>query len=210
MGASRIDLRVPIAEKDQAKRLGARWDPRLRVWYVPPGVDDAPLSKWILAPEPPNIRADSYFLAESARECWRCSRQTRVFAILLPAGHEVLHVDDDPADDEWQVAEAPTRLSYIEYLPDPIAERLRSLAPHYWTDFSQTTQSFYWMNHCERCGAKQGDFDTVEEHGSPFNPSVQEAAAAVLLREIPESFAASCASHTCGIELFDFMRHVHP
>jgi hypothetical protein len=29
-----------------AQRLGARWDPRQRVWYVPAGVDAAPLQKW--------------------------------------------------------------------------------------------------------------------------------------------------------------------
>lgn len=32
---SRIDLNVPFAEKDAAKALGARWDPRRRTWYVP-------------------------------------------------------------------------------------------------------------------------------------------------------------------------------
>lgn len=29
----RTDLRVPFAEKDEAKRLGARWDAARKVWY---------------------------------------------------------------------------------------------------------------------------------------------------------------------------------
>lgn len=42
----RIDLRVPFAEKDDAKSLGARWDPVKRVWYVPPGVPPKRFEKW--------------------------------------------------------------------------------------------------------------------------------------------------------------------
>jgi Domain of unknown function (DUF5710) len=35
----RIDLTVPYARKEEAKALGARWDPSLRTWFVPPGID---------------------------------------------------------------------------------------------------------------------------------------------------------------------------
>jgi hypothetical protein len=41
-----INLKVPFAEKDQAKSLGARWNGELKVWYVPPGTDSAPFAKW--------------------------------------------------------------------------------------------------------------------------------------------------------------------
>ncbi len=41
-----INLKVPFAEKDQAKSLGARWNGELKVWYVPPGVDSAPFAQW--------------------------------------------------------------------------------------------------------------------------------------------------------------------
>lgn len=39
-------LKVPFAEKDAAKALGARWDAAKKKWYVPQGVDPAPFSKW--------------------------------------------------------------------------------------------------------------------------------------------------------------------
>jgi hypothetical protein len=37
-----VYLRVPYREKEQAKELGAKWDPKRQAWYVPPGsnVDD--------------------------------------------------------------------------------------------------------------------------------------------------------------------------
>lgn len=40
----RIDLRVPYAEKDWAKKLGARWDAAMRVWYI---VDHPDIDKFI-------------------------------------------------------------------------------------------------------------------------------------------------------------------
>ena len=39
-------LTVPYAEKDEAKALGARWNPTKRRWYVPDGVAPAAFAKW--------------------------------------------------------------------------------------------------------------------------------------------------------------------
>lgn len=39
-------LAVPFAEKDAAKKLGARWNAERRSWYVPPGVDMSAFSRW--------------------------------------------------------------------------------------------------------------------------------------------------------------------
>ena len=46
---SNINLKVPFAEKDQAKALGARWNAELKLWYVPQGLDAAPFEKWLMA-----------------------------------------------------------------------------------------------------------------------------------------------------------------
>jgi hypothetical protein len=198
----RMDLRVPISEKDAAKRLGARWDPRQRIWYVPEGVDALPLQQWLPAPQAPNIRAPCYFLATTTRDCWRCRAVTRVVGIALPAGHEVFYVADDPADDEWELAQEPTLLSYVEDLAELNAVRLRRQAPHYHIDFSQTLKGFYWMNHCEHCAAKLGDFDTFCEPGLAFRPMDSNAAATIALEQIAQPFSAWCGSHTCGLEWF--------
>lgn len=40
-------LEVPFAEKDEAKALGARWDPARKKWYIPAGVAIAPFAPWI-------------------------------------------------------------------------------------------------------------------------------------------------------------------
>ena len=44
---TRIDLKVPYAEKDQAKVHGAEWDTENRTWYAPPGTDLQNLKRWL-------------------------------------------------------------------------------------------------------------------------------------------------------------------
>lgn len=59
-------LTVPYAEKDEAKALGARWNPTKRRWYVPDGVATAAFEKWAgqggatTDPAPGGGRVDSY------------------------------------------------------------------------------------------------------------------------------------------------------
>lgn len=46
MADSKVYLSVPFPEKDEAKALGARWDPTNKKWYILSSVDNAPFSKW--------------------------------------------------------------------------------------------------------------------------------------------------------------------
>jgi hypothetical protein len=40
-------LNVPYAEKDEARALGARWNPGRKRWYVPTGVALEAFEKWL-------------------------------------------------------------------------------------------------------------------------------------------------------------------
>lgn len=51
----RFDLKVSFAEKDAAKKQGARWDAVAKVWYVIGKDDMAPFSKW--SPTPSELSA---------------------------------------------------------------------------------------------------------------------------------------------------------
>ena len=42
----RHDLKVPFADKDAAKKLGARWDAARKIWYVADNVEIGPFAKW--------------------------------------------------------------------------------------------------------------------------------------------------------------------
>ena len=43
----RINLKTPFAEKDEAKALGARWDPKKKCWYIQNVADLTPFARWI-------------------------------------------------------------------------------------------------------------------------------------------------------------------
>ncbi|MCE7534228.1 DUF5710 domain-containing protein [Acinetobacter nosocomialis] len=45
--AKKTLLSVSFAEKDEVKKLGAKWDSKEKSWYVPAGTDTAPFEKWI-------------------------------------------------------------------------------------------------------------------------------------------------------------------
>ncbi|MDK9724526.1 MAG: DUF5710 domain-containing protein [Sterolibacteriaceae bacterium MAG5] len=56
----RASLQVPFAEKDDAKGLGARWDPARKVWYVENQADLSPFARWLPANNPtPGVGAPS-------------------------------------------------------------------------------------------------------------------------------------------------------
>ncbi|CAG2138425.1 hypothetical protein LMG19282_01494 [Cupriavidus campinensis] len=57
---------VPYAEKDQASKLGAAFDWKKELWYVPHGVADAPFSRWF---EPPASLSDRDLSDQFARAC---------------------------------------------------------------------------------------------------------------------------------------------
>lgn len=42
-----VYLDVPYAEKDEAKALGAAWDPVKKKWYVPDWISPKKLARWL-------------------------------------------------------------------------------------------------------------------------------------------------------------------
>jgi hypothetical protein len=44
---SMMFLKVPYAEKDKAKALGARWNAERKAWYIPDGTAATPFEQWL-------------------------------------------------------------------------------------------------------------------------------------------------------------------
>jgi len=203
---SRIELKVPFADKDEAKRLGARWDSERKVWYVPDGVEANAFSRWMQSEPDITVRSSSYFIAQTTKLCWRCSKSTSVFGFMLPVGHESLEYDDeDEEPDTWYRHEEPTIVHYVNDLLPAVAARIKALTRHYRIDFSKTTKSSYWMNHCEHCGMKQGDFDMYCEPRGAFYPMDEVDASLILLHKFAEPFGCT-GSRMYGDFPFEHMR----
>lgn len=138
------------------------------------------------------------------RACWHCGRDSHVFSFILPRGHQTRQDSDESA--EWELQESEAVIYYITQIPERVQMQMRSVTGHYRNDFSKTTQSFYWMNHCEHCGMKQGDFELFEEFDTPFCPINRDDASRILLRSVSEAFEASAASIAYEPGFFGRMR----
>lgn len=78
-----IILKVPYAEKDQAKALGARWNKERKIWYVPDGAAATPFERWIA---PGNAPASGPASAKPARVD-SVAGKTSVGAFYLDLAH---------------------------------------------------------------------------------------------------------------------------
>lgn len=72
---------VPFKEKDEAKILGARWDPGGKTWYVPEGVPTAPFERWLGGPKSTKPQAT---VPGSNRKLGPIIRKNRIGLDLIP------------------------------------------------------------------------------------------------------------------------------
>ena len=219
---SPVTLNVPFHDKDVAKRLGVRWNPEEKTWFVADGVDTDPFRQWLPQPPKINVRSACYFVAQSRRCCWKCERETNVFGVVLPSGHAALtemsegtEIADDAEYEQWRSRpesvvwvpqDSASILHYITYISETEKVRIESLASRYRMDFSKTTGTSYWMNHCESCGMKQGDFEVVEEFDAPLRPVNLDHARQILLHQFLEPFEASASMIAYEAGVFEHMR----
>jgi hypothetical protein len=185
---ARVDLDAPLSHKDEAKSLGARWDPQAKVWYVPDGKEVGLLARWLPLPNDSDlehepeflIRSPYYYVVESNSGCWNCNSHTRVFAFMLPESHEEfeLVVDEDEVEftleknlGYWKSHGIRGTVSGIHRMSPQVLHQVRLLTEHYKLAYSKAAGSRYYMNHCEYCGVKLGDFFMHSEPGGAFFPT---------------------------------------
>jgi len=142
-----------------------------------------------------NVRSSSYLIAKTTSLCWKCGEHTCVYGFIVPAGHETLEpADEDDESGAWYRHDEPSIVHYVTDLLPSVAARINVLSRHYCVDFSKTTQSSYWMNHCDHCGVKQGDFEMYSEPEGAFFPVDEYAASQISLSEVAEPFGCNGSS----------------
>jgi len=177
----RIELEVPYSEKDEAKALGAWWDPVVRTWYVPSWKEPGPFRKWLptIPEEDLMTLVPPVFMVESRAECWKCCQGVTVVTLASCLAAE----ETEPGRVRGAAEGCLELFCDITYLPSPLLPTLRRLNPGYRKRFSKTAGASYFMNHC-RCGAQLGDFYLHAEPGAAFFPVEQEMAASMKLHGV--------------------------
>ena len=59
---------------------------------------------------------------------------------------------------------------YVSVVPPNLAQYVKEKHPDFFLDWSNTTESFYYMNHCTKCSARLGDFFLHSEPDHAFFP----------------------------------------
>lgn len=194
---ARIDIAVSYAEKEQVKALGARWDAARKTWFVPDGLSLEPFAAWLPQPPSYNTRAASYMIVGAHEWCWKCGAETRVWAVGLPDAHESANVVSSPSDlggegEGWSRAGYTGVATFIEHVSPAAAHRLSIAAPLFHPDYSRAAEARYWMNHCEHCGAKIGDFNLHSEPDGAFFPTTPEGMQRVEVALVSEAILLAC------------------
>lgn len=112
-----------------------------------------------------SVRAPTYLIASTQRPCWKCGAETAVYVLAVEPPFERR---DGP--EQWRAGSKLAILSYVRNLPKRVVDHVKQIAPRYFRDESQWHPKPYWMNHCDHCGSKIGDYETIESDSAPFNP----------------------------------------
>jgi hypothetical protein len=139
-----IDL--PYQDNDQAKGLGARWDPDLRSWYVPSGLDLKAFARWL--PISPSQNDPLLPILGLPQGCWKCGEPTMA-VIACRDGEQLVFAHD-------RVLQIVASQVAVEDLASVGAGPLRPR-------FSRTMGRSSWSNGCLACGALLGGFPLYED-----------------------------------------------
>lgn len=170
-GDGRLYLNVPYSEKDQAKAVGARWDPTRRQWWVDTRhVPSQQVARWLAHAAPtaettPTGSASKVqvCLLGLSESCWRCKRPTTALVGMLPVAsrnvNNMLACKDERA---------------LELAAAALPEQARQAHRVGWikSRYSKTENKAYLSNGCFHCDALVGNFflyyrelrGVIEEH----------------------------------------------
>lgn len=179
---NRLYLNVPYAEKDEAKKLGAKWDPTLKKWYckdLNPMDENIsycfPYLKWILGQTGSAIVVTSdLYILETKRICWRCKRPTTVVALGICNYAEFenddgeIYIDDHYGD--YVGKQEPIRLAWVDDESQIPPLLLKFIKKRYNVKMGYSSiAGKCFANHCEHCGSIQGNNYIFTEPDSPFS-----------------------------------------
>ena len=172
----KIFINVPYAEKEDAKSKGAKWDPQKKSWFILDDMNNNLFSKWIFSDKEKYNCTEllhPVFLVKSKEPCWRCAGISDVYCLAASG-----FINSDFEHDEFST------FSNIKVLSGNLARVLKIHAPKYNQDYSQKAGSVYYMNHCQYCNAKLGDFYMHNEPGGAFQPLTPTEGKGITLFEI--------------------------
>lgn len=175
----RLYLNVPYSEKDEAKALGARWNAKVKKWYIETERQQyIKFAKWILGDADDAVIATNYIhIIEGRQKCWKCGRSTRVVGLGIG---EYVHIYGETDDPQYEIVEDSVdsgeelHLAWVDREEDIPPKLLKYMKENYSvkTGYSKTIGGKCFANHCDCCGVLQGNWFLFNEPDSPLSSCV--------------------------------------
>ena len=175
----RLYLNIPYNEKEEAKALGARWNPKIKKWYTDAAPEEyVKYSKWILNDRDEAVLAMEYiFIMEGQQNCWRCGQLTRVIGLGIG---EFIRIYGDINEPQYELVQdyidpgEELHLAWVEKEDSIPPKLLRYLKGKYSvkTGYSKTLGGKCFANHCDCCGVLQGNWFLFDEPDSPLSSCI--------------------------------------
>jgi len=157
-------LQVPYAEKDEAKALGARWNPQRKLWYVPAGGDLSKFGKWLednQAPAAPAAHQQS--IARQApkviEEDGMYKMGNTIYKVQWNQTHTALYAKELKVQGEGHDAEV-----WFDYAPGAV----RNLRPHHKMSLEEAKEFGALYGTCCVCGRTLTNEESIEAGIGPI------------------------------------------
>jgi hypothetical protein len=181
-----LKINVPYSDKDVAKSKGAFWDVEQKTWFVPDHKDINDFHQWIDRSKVSVVIKSPVSIALNSSDCYKCANKTAVIAL---ASNNFYYLSTDENEDEkWFRADGLSFFSMPIFIENELVGNINRLFPNYKIAYSKTAESSYWANHCEHCGALQGDFFLHSEPGGAFFPLEIEEYEKLTFITVPSKF----------------------
>lgn len=166
---------------------GAHFDNVSGIWYTEPDGLKEVLLDYAYTMDSYNIIAPYYLVITSKMHCWNCHQITRIHGVMFT--RYIKKIQDGEG---WLSVRRNTFLFHINALPEEIMKNIK--ASNYYLDKSKTTGLRYWMNHCEICGERLGDYELFCVENDAFRRMTIENLLKANVRKVNKLFVSTAGN----------------
>lgn len=160
-------LNVPYIEKEEAKALGAKWDPKIKKWYAVK--DYTKFVKWIGIKEDQfmvNVFSDYIYIVEGMIECYKCHKMTPVIGFSFYHSWDV-DIDLDLSDEYIHEKSYTVVIGRFDPMPPELIALVQK-SFNFKKYPRMMKDGYLWGNYCEHCKSLQRDIFVFEGTHCPF------------------------------------------
>ena len=131
---------------------------------------------------------------KSTQPCWKCNQISDVYCIASSG-----LIDEDGIENSFML------FSDLSFIDAKVGKIIKNNFSTYSPDYSKTAGGVYYMNHCQICFVKMGDFFMHSEPEGAFFPTSVHSASNITLFKLREVDGKVAINGSAGYQTPDFI-----